>query len=69
MHLRVSRWSINWVEKRWKSKMINAAILMVFIVSLFLFFWGVYKAVKTLKKIYLLAFAPFLLLMVGMFFL
>jgi len=39
-----------------------------FIVAIGLFFWGIYKAIKTQKSIYLLAFAPFLLLMVGMFF-
>lgn len=48
--------------------MTNAVILAVFIVSVILFFWGIYKAIKTQKKIYLLAFTPFLFLMVGMFF-
>jgi hypothetical protein len=47
--------------------MTNAVILMIFTVSVLLFFWGVYKMVKTQKKIYLLAFIPFLLLIAGMF--
>jgi len=33
-----------------------------------LFFWGVYKAVKTQKTIYALAMLPFVLLLAGMFF-
>ncbi|GIU00049.1 hypothetical protein TSL6_05550 [Sulfurovum sp. TSL6] len=49
--------------------MSNAVILTIFTVSVILFFWGAYKAAKTQKKIYLLAFVPFILLMVGMFFL
>ncbi len=32
------------------------------------FFWGVYKAVKTQKKIYVFAMMPFVLLLLGMFF-
>ncbi|HEY9190288.1 MAG TPA: hypothetical protein VIM88_05425 [Sulfurovum sp.] len=47
--------------------MTNAAILTIFIVSVILFFWGAQKAAKTQKKIYLLAFIPFLLLIAGMF--
>ncbi len=50
----------------------NPAILLPwaagFIVAVGLFFWGVYKALKTQKTIYMLAFAPFILLMIGMFF-
>ena len=34
-----------------------------------LFFWGVYKATKTQKIIYTLAMLPFLLGIIGMFFL
>ncbi len=49
--------------------MSNLVILTIFTVSVILFFWGVHKTVKTQKKIYLLAFVPFMLLMVGMFFL
>ncbi len=39
-----------------------------FIIIIGLFFWGVYKAVKTQKTIYVLAMLPFVLLLVGMFF-
>jgi len=39
-----------------------------FIVATGVFFWGIYKAIITQKSIYLLAFTPFLFLMVGMFF-
>jgi hypothetical protein len=42
--------------------------ILGYIVSIVLFFWGIYKAIKTQKSIYLLAFIPFLLLMIGMFF-
>jgi len=48
--------------------MTSAEILASFLVSVILFFWGVFKAVKTQKKIYLLAFIPLLMLIVGMFF-
>jgi len=33
-----------------------------------LFFWGVYKAVKTQELVYTLAFLPFLVLLAWMFF-
>lgn len=39
-----------------------------FIIIVGLFFWGVYKAVKTQKTIYALAMLPFVLLLAGMFF-
>lgn len=39
-----------------------------FIVALGIFFWGVYKAIKTQKSIYMLTLVPIILLMVGMFF-
>ncbi len=39
-----------------------------FILIIGLFFWGVYKAVKTQKTIYVLAMLPFVLLLLGMFF-
>jgi hypothetical protein len=42
--------------------------ILGYIVAIGLFFWGIYKAIKTQKSIYLLAFIPFLLLMIGMFF-
>ncbi len=38
------------------------------IIIIGLFFWGVYKAVKTQKTIYVLAMLPFVFLLVGMFF-
>jgi len=41
---------------------------MGFIVAIGLFFWGIYKAVKTQKTVYMLALLPFTLLLVGMFF-
>jgi hypothetical protein len=39
-----------------------------FIVALGIFFWGIYKAIKTQKSIYMLTLFPFLFLMIGMFF-
>ncbi|WP_373028387.1 hypothetical protein [Sulfurovum sp.] len=39
-----------------------------FIVALGIFFWGIYKAIKTQKSIYMLTLLPFLFLMIGMFF-
>lgn len=42
--------------------------LFIFIIIVGLFFWGVYKAVKTQKTIYALALLPFVLLLVWMFF-
>ena len=39
-----------------------------FIVAIGLFFWGIYKALKTQKTLYMLALIPFLLLIIGMFF-
>ncbi len=42
--------------------------LTLFIVTVGLFFWGVYKAVKTQKTVYAWALLPFILLMIGMFF-
>ena len=43
-----------------------ALIAFLFIITLF--FWGVYKAVKTQKKVYLFAMLPFVVLLVWMFF-
>ena len=42
--------------------------LSAFILMVGLFFWGIYKAVKTKKTVYVLALLPFILLMAGMFF-
>jgi hypothetical protein len=52
-----------------KSSFSSYAILAGSLASIVLFFWGVYKAVKTQKTVYTLAMLPFILLMVGMFFL
>ncbi len=43
-------------------------VLSGFIIIVGLFFWGVYKAVKTQKTIYALAMLPFALLLIVMFF-
>jgi len=42
--------------------------LSIFIIIVGFFFWGVYKAIKTQKTIYVLAMLPFVLLLAGMFF-
>jgi hypothetical protein len=47
----------------------NLTVIMIFLVTLLLFFWGVFKALRTQKTIYMLAMMPFFLLMVGIFFL
>ncbi|MDQ1325619.1 MAG: hypothetical protein QG564_743 [Campylobacterota bacterium] len=44
-------------------------ILIGFVATLAFFFWGVYKAAKTQKIIYMLAMLPFILGIIGMFFL
>ncbi len=50
----------------------NPAILLPwaigFILGIGLFFWGIYKALKTQQTIYMLALLPFILLIIGMFF-
>jgi len=46
----------------------NTIVLAGFILSVILFFWGIYKTTKTQKKIYLLYIVPFLALIIGMFF-
>ena len=48
--------------------MTNALILAIFILDIVLFFWGIYKAIKTQKTIYVLAMLPFVLSLVAMFF-
>ena len=45
-----------------------ALALVLFLVIIGLFFWGIAKAVKTQKKVYIFAMMPFILLLVGMFF-
>jgi hypothetical protein len=42
--------------------------LALFIITVGLFFWGIHKAVKTQKTVYAWALLPFILLMLGMFF-
>ncbi len=44
------------------------AVIFGLIIVITLFFWGVYKAVKTQKLIYTLAFLPFTVLLFWMFF-
>ena len=44
------------------------AALFGLIMTIGLFFWGVYKAVKTQKNIYALALIPFVTLLFWMFF-
>jgi len=44
------------------------AAIFGLIIVITLFFWGVYKAVKTQKLIYTLAFLPFIVLLFWMFF-
>jgi len=39
-----------------------------FIVAIGIFFWGIYKTVKTQKTIYILTLLPILLFMIGIFF-
>jgi len=44
------------------------AALIGLIIIIGFFFWGIYKAVKTQKKIYAVALLPFALLLLVMFF-
>lgn len=45
----------------------NGAILFIFVISIILFFWGSWKAMRTQKKIYLTAMLPLGLLIMAMF--
>ncbi|MGC9351210.1 MAG: hypothetical protein ACP5D3_04415 [Sulfurovum sp.] len=45
----------------------NGIVLLLFIFAILLFFWGTLKAMKTQKKVYLLAMLPMGLLIVAMF--
>ncbi|MDM5271924.1 hypothetical protein PGH07_07015 [Sulfurovum sp. zt1-1] len=45
----------------------NGLLLLIFFVSITLFFWGSLKALKTQKKIYLLAMIPMGMLIAVMF--
>lgn len=46
----------------------NGMLLLLFIIAVVLFFWGSIKAMKTQKKVYLLAMLPMALLIAGLFF-
>ena len=46
----------------------NLTLIVIFLVTLVLFFWGVYKALRTQRVVYMLAMIPFFGLMVGLFF-
>jgi len=47
----------------------NLTLIVIFLVTLVLFFWGVWKALRTQRVIYMVAMVPFFALMVGIFFL
>jgi len=51
-----------------KSSLSSYAILAAGLAVIVLFFWGIYKAVRTQKLIYALALLPFTLLLFWMFF-
>ena len=69
MPLTASKWSISSTVKIWRNLIMNNLMLItIFFVTLVLFFWGVWKAVKTQKTVYMLAMVPFFMLMVGIFF-
>ena len=42
-------------------------LLLIFVATIILFFWGTYKALKTQKSLYMLAMLPFLLGITVMF--
>jgi hypothetical protein len=45
----------------------NGLLLLIFLVATILFFWGSIKAMKTQKKVYLLAMIPMGVLILAMF--
>ena len=45
----------------------NGMLLLIFFVAIMLFFWGTLKAMKSQKKVYLLAMVPLGILIVAMF--
>ena len=47
--------------------MTNLIFLMLLLLSIILFFWAVFKAIKTQKIIYALAFLPFVFIIIFMF--
>lgn len=56
-------------QQKQADTMMGYMLIAVFAVTLILFFWGVYKAAKTQKIVYTLAMLPFVLGIIGMFFL
>ena len=46
----------------------SIALVIAFFITVTLFFWGVYKALKTQKATYMWAMVPFFALIVGIFF-
>ncbi len=47
----------------------NLTLIVIFLVTLVLFFWGVFKALRTQRVVYMTAMIPFFALMIGIFFL
>lgn len=47
----------------------NLTLILIFLITLILFFWGVWRALKTQKVVYMAAMIPFFGLMIGIFFL
>jgi len=47
--------------------MLQYSMLFILIISILLFFWGIYKAIKTQKNHYAWAMLPFFLIMGLMF--
>ena len=45
----------------------NGMLLLIFLITIALFFWGTYKAIKSQKSLYMLAMLPFLLMIAVMF--
>ncbi len=45
----------------------NGMLLLIFLITIVLFFWGAYKALKTQKSLYMLAMLPFLVMITIMF--
>ncbi len=45
----------------------NGMLLLIFLITIVLFFWGTYKALKTQKSLYMLAMLPFLVMITIMF--
>lgn len=56
-------------QQKQADAMMGYMLIAGFAVTLILFFWGVYKAAKTQQIVYTLAMLPFVLGIIGMFFL